>query len=79
MFEESGLTAESMSQRGVIMFEFDGDPQLWEVHVFSVDSYGGTPTESDGECIFISISRLKRFASPLYVPLHTYIYSSSYN
>ncbi|CAH1793631.1 unnamed protein product [Owenia fusiformis] len=45
--EESGLVAEQLDEVGRLMFEFEGDPQLLEVHVFSTRNYKGTPTESD--------------------------------
>ena len=35
---------------GQITFEFTGDPELMDVHVFCTDSVQGTPVESDGEC-----------------------------
>ena len=48
LFEESGLSATLLSQIGILMFEFDGNPQLLEVHVFTVDSYSGVPIETEG-------------------------------
>ena len=47
--EEAGITAKSLSEVGILMFEFVGDPQLLEVHVFTGTEYEGTPTESDGK------------------------------
>ena len=34
-------------QRGVISFEFEGDPQLLEVHLFRSDDFKGTIKESE--------------------------------
>lgn len=45
--EESGLIAQTISNRGLIEFEFDGNPEILEVHMFHVASYEGTPTESE--------------------------------
>lgn len=48
--EESGLTVDRLHKVGQITFEFTGDPELMDVHVFCTDSIQGTPVESDGEC-----------------------------
>lgn len=48
LHEESGLTAETLEKVGNIKFEFVGEPQLLDVHIFRVDSYNGEPTESEG-------------------------------
>uniref|UniRef100_A0A8I3WX03 Oxidized purine nucleoside triphosphate hydrolase n=1 Tax=Callithrix jacchus TaxID=9483 RepID=A0A8I3WX03_CALJA len=47
--EESGLTVDALHKVGQIMFEFVGEPELMDVHVFCTDSVQGTPVESDGE------------------------------
>ncbi len=40
------------------MFEFIGDPQLLEVHVFTTNKYKGNITESDGkDLIFLKHSK----------------------
>ncbi|XP_046352951.1 oxidized purine nucleoside triphosphate hydrolase-like [Haliotis rufescens] len=44
--EESGLTAHSLEQIGVLKFEFVGKPQWLEVHVFHTRDYAGEPTET---------------------------------
>jgi len=46
--EESGLVANTLHKIGILMFEFVGDPQLMEVHVFTTNEWKGTITESDG-------------------------------
>lgn len=35
---------------GHIVFEFVGEPELMDVHIFCTESVQGTPMESDGEC-----------------------------
>ena len=50
--EESGLAVTNLDKAGVIIFEFLGQPQLMECHVFRTTSYSGHPVETDGEyCI----------------------------
>ncbi|KAK3612436.1 hypothetical protein CHS0354_032046 [Potamilus streckersoni] len=44
--EESGLKAKNLQEVGLLKFEFVGDPQLLEVHVFTSSEYEGKPTES---------------------------------
>uniref|UniRef100_G1LAD2 Oxidized purine nucleoside triphosphate hydrolase n=2 Tax=Ailuropoda melanoleuca TaxID=9646 RepID=G1LAD2_AILME len=45
--EESGLTVEALHKVGHIVFEFVGEPELMDVHIFCTDSVQGTPVESD--------------------------------
>ncbi|XP_042293524.1 7,8-dihydro-8-oxoguanine triphosphatase [Sceloporus undulatus] len=45
--EESGLTVDSIEKMGKITFEFVGNTELMEVHIFRADSFQGDPTESD--------------------------------
>lgn len=45
--EEAGLTAEEMTEQGLLEFEFRGDPQTLEVHVFRVDRFTGEPRETE--------------------------------
>ncbi|KAM5213622.1 oxidized purine nucleoside triphosphate hydrolase isoform 2-T3 [Hipposideros larvatus] len=45
--EESGLTVDTLTKMGHIVFEFVGEPELMDVHIFCTDSIHGTPTESD--------------------------------
>ncbi|XP_068606426.1 oxidized purine nucleoside triphosphate hydrolase [Brachionichthys hirsutus] len=45
--EESGLTVDALEKIGNIKFEFVGETQLLDVHVFRADTYNGEPTESD--------------------------------
>ena len=50
--EESGLKADELEQAGILKFEFVGEPQILEVHVFRVEKYQGSPGESEGEWSF---------------------------
>lgn len=48
LHEESGLTVDALEKVGNLKFEFVGDTQLLDVHVYRADSYNGEPTESEG-------------------------------
>lgn len=43
------MTADTLHKAGHILFEFAGEPERMDVHIFRADSVHGTPTESDGE------------------------------
>ncbi|CAL1588011.1 unnamed protein product [Knipowitschia caucasica] len=45
--EESALTVDALEKIGNIKFEFVGETQLLDVHIFRADSYNGEPTESE--------------------------------
>ncbi|XP_015675021.1 7,8-dihydro-8-oxoguanine triphosphatase [Protobothrops mucrosquamatus] len=45
--EESGLTVDTLQKMGQITFEFVGNSELMEVHIFRADNFHGDPTESD--------------------------------
>ncbi|XP_041812112.1 7,8-dihydro-8-oxoguanine triphosphatase [Chelmon rostratus] len=45
--EECGLTVDALEKVGNIKFEFVGDTQLLDVHVFRADAYNGEPAESE--------------------------------
>ncbi|KAF3845965.1 hypothetical protein F7725_003043 [Dissostichus mawsoni] len=45
--EESGLTVDALEKVGNLKFEFVGETELMDVHVFRADSYNGEPTESE--------------------------------
>uniref|UniRef100_F6ZQS1 Oxidized purine nucleoside triphosphate hydrolase n=1 Tax=Ornithorhynchus anatinus TaxID=9258 RepID=F6ZQS1_ORNAN len=47
LLEESGLTEDTLQKIGHITFEFLGNSELMDVHVFRTDSFHGIPTESD--------------------------------
>lgn len=48
LLEESGLTVNELQEAGILKFEFLGEPEILEVHVFTTNKYEGTPTESEG-------------------------------
>lgn len=48
LLEESGLTVDTLDKIGNIKFEFIGETELLDVHIFRADSFHGEPTESDG-------------------------------
>lgn len=52
LMEESGLTVDTLEKVGNIKFEFVGDTELLDVHIFRADSYNGEPTESEGKLCF---------------------------
>ncbi len=45
--EEAGITVGELSEMGVLEFEFRGDPQILEVHVFKAANFSGDPTETE--------------------------------
>ena len=47
VLEEAGTEAGEMTKRGVINFEFEGDPNALEVHIFEITKFEGEPAESD--------------------------------
>ncbi|XP_062388945.1 oxidized purine nucleoside triphosphate hydrolase [Sardina pilchardus] len=47
LLEESGLTVDILDKIGNIKFEFIGETELLDVHIFRADSFHGEPTESD--------------------------------
>lgn len=47
LFEESGIKAQDLKKAGIIEFEFQDDPKILEVHIFSASNFDGEPIESD--------------------------------
>uniref|UniRef100_M4A4D3 Oxidized purine nucleoside triphosphate hydrolase n=1 Tax=Xiphophorus maculatus TaxID=8083 RepID=M4A4D3_XIPMA len=45
--EESGLTVDVLDKIGNIKFEFVGETEMLDVHIFRADKYNGEPTESE--------------------------------
>lgn len=45
--EEAGIQVGTLEEMGVIEFEFQGDPQLLEVHIFSAAEFSGEPRETE--------------------------------
>src|SRR3569623_1987984 len=47
MKEESSVSVTNLTEVGVLLFTFEGDPQVLEVHIFKTDALGGEPEESE--------------------------------
>jgi len=47
LYEEAGITAENFDKVGIIDFEFQGNPEILQVHIFKANNFLGDPTESD--------------------------------
>ncbi|XP_018588278.2 oxidized purine nucleoside triphosphate hydrolase [Scleropages formosus] len=47
LLEESGLTVDTLDKIGNIKFEFVGETEILDVHIFRTDTFTGYPTESD--------------------------------
>nr|CAD7569503.1 unnamed protein product [Timema californicum] len=47
--EECGLHVDEMDRVGLLEFQFEGDPVLLEVHVFTTTNFKGEPVETDVE------------------------------
>lgn len=47
LYEEAGLTATHLEKRAVLKFTIETEPELLEVHVFSVFGFEGEPAETE--------------------------------
>jgi len=47
MNEEAGIFIEDMEKAGILEFEFQGNTEIMEVHVFRIHKYNGEPMESE--------------------------------
>lgn len=45
--EEAGIVVPIIEKHGVIEFEFQGNPEILEVHIFRAEGFEGEPKESD--------------------------------
>jgi 8-oxo-dGTP diphosphatase/2-hydroxy-dATP diphosphatase len=45
--EEAGVTIKDIFPLGVLEFEFQGNPEILEVHIFKAKEFQGSPTESE--------------------------------
>lgn len=45
--EEANIKAQKIKEAGVLIFKFQGNPELLEVHIFGVEQFKGKPTESE--------------------------------
>ena len=55
LLEESGLTAITLNEIGLINFEFVNDPVILEVHVFETWDFTGKPHETEGMFVTLSL------------------------
>ncbi|XP_057272765.1 oxidized purine nucleoside triphosphate hydrolase isoform X4 [Pezoporus wallicus] len=69
LLEESGLTVNTLQKMGQITFEFVGNSELMEVHVFRADDFHGEPTESDGKSTNLRLE-ISLVEIPGITPLH---------
>ena len=47
MKEEAGIEIKEMNKLGILEFESQNDPEILEVHIFSVKEFKGVPIESE--------------------------------
>lgn len=47
VMEEAGIEVHDVMEVGVLEFQFQGNPEVLEVHVFKAESFRGEPRESD--------------------------------
>ena len=45
--KKRGIVVGEMEEVGLIDFEFKGNPEILEVHIFRTNEFSGTPTESE--------------------------------
>ncbi len=45
--EEAGVKDENLEKVGIIDFEFKGNPEILQVHIFKSDNFSGEPSESE--------------------------------
>ncbi len=45
--EEAGIEAKFLDKVGIIDFEFRGNPEILQIHIFRSDSFLGEPSESE--------------------------------
>lgn len=67
LLEESGLTVDALEKIGNIKFEFVGEKELMDVHIFRADTYNGEPTESDGMIFTLNCEEIKAHFHCVYV------------
>lgn len=46
-FQEAGVDVLGLEQCGLLLFEFEGEDKIMEVHVFRGNQFTGTVAESD--------------------------------
>ncbi len=45
--EEAGISVNALNKVGIIDFEFQGNPEIMQVHIFKADNFSGEIAESD--------------------------------
>ncbi len=45
--EEAGIEIKDLKERGVLEFEFQGNPEILEVHIFGTKHFDGEPKETE--------------------------------
>lgn len=45
--EEAGIVVGTLEKLGIVDFEFKGNSEIFEVHIFKTRNFSGEPTESD--------------------------------
>ena len=45
--EEACIRVDKIDKRGVLLFEFEGNPEKLEMHIFSSNTFKGEPTETE--------------------------------
>lgn len=47
LLEEAGIEVDYLEKYGVLDFEFQGNPEILEVHIFKITDFTGEPTEGE--------------------------------
>ncbi|OGZ32772.1 MAG: hypothetical protein A3I88_02250 [Candidatus Portnoybacteria bacterium RIFCSPLOWO2_12_FULL_39_9] len=47
VYEEAGIDVSNINKSGILEFEFKGNPEILEVHIFRSDNFNGQPKESE--------------------------------
>lgn len=45
--EEAGIDVDNLIKHGIIEFEFQGNPEILEIHLFRAHAFAGIPAESE--------------------------------
>jgi 8-oxo-dGTP diphosphatase/2-hydroxy-dATP diphosphatase len=45
--EEAGVETHELEKMGILDFEFEGNPEILEVHIFRTEKWSGEPTETE--------------------------------
>jgi 8-oxo-dGTP diphosphatase/2-hydroxy-dATP diphosphatase len=45
--EEIGISVQNVEKKGILSFEFEGNPEVLEVHIFSIPDFEGKPVETE--------------------------------